>query len=112
MSRNLIIVKREQLETELYQLEYLIKHFNMKLFPNGDGMSQFLTWLHMRKSVREKLAGLPTVKAIQRYAKRATSSNSYTKEHRVLLEKLEKLLEPDPVTAKKNSEWRKHSEFF
>ena len=57
MSRNLIIVKREQLETELYQLEYLIKHFNMKLFPNGDGMSQFLTWLHMRKSVREKLAG-------------------------------------------------------
>lgn len=104
MSRNKIIVKRERLEAELYKLEYLIKHFDNKLFPNGDGISQFTTWLHLRKDVRAKLAMLPTVREIQREAKRANSSNSYTKDHLKLLRKMNDLLIADNE-PKKNSEW-------
>lgn len=102
MSRNKAIEYRERLERELYQLEYLIKHFNIKAFPNGDGISQLTTWLHMRKDVREKLLMVPSVEDIQRGCKRVTCSNSYTKEHKILLMKLRKLLEPEE--AKKNAE--------
>ena len=56
----------------------------------------------MRKDVREKLLMVPSVEDIQRGCKRVTCSNSYTKEHKILLMKLRKLLEPEE--AKKNAE--------
>ena len=90
--KNMIIVKRESLESELYQLEYLIKHFDLKLYPNGGGMTQFTTWLHRRKQIREHLSTLPTVESIQRSSKRKTESNSYSKEHLKLLAKMRALV--------------------
>lgn len=79
--RNRIIETRETLETELIQLNYLIKNFNNKLYPNGDGIPQFIVWLKMRKKVREKLIALPKVKDIQRGCLRINVSNSYSPAH-------------------------------
>lgn len=110
MSKNKIIERREELERELYKLEYLIKHFDLKMYPKGGGLEQFTTWLHMRKKVREQLAGLPTVEDVQRHAKRRGASNSYSKDHKILLMRLHKLLEPDG--NEKGPEWCKRSEPF
>ena len=103
--RNRIIVTRERLESELYQLEYLIAHFNIKQFPNGDGITQFTAWLKKRKDIRAKLSALPTVRDIQSRAKRANISNSYSAEHVKLLAKMNELLASDIAAAKKSAEW-------